>query len=45
MQSQTSLAADELDNMTDTRWLHAIYETVFETVIGSWLGKYSNPFA
>ncbi|KIW42828.1 uncharacterized protein PV06_06339 [Exophiala oligosperma] len=31
--------------MTDTRWLHAIYETVFETVIGSWLGKYSNPFA
>ncbi|KIW13473.1 hypothetical protein PV08_08661 [Exophiala spinifera] len=45
MQSQASLAPDELDTVTDTSWLHAIYESVFETVFGSWLGKYSNPFA
>ncbi|KIW87793.1 uncharacterized protein Z519_11767 [Cladophialophora bantiana CBS 173.52] len=27
------------------QWLHTIYEGAFETIFGSWMGRYSNPFA
>ncbi|OAP63781.1 hypothetical protein AYL99_03008 [Fonsecaea erecta] len=29
----------------ETQWLHTIYEGAFETIFGSWMGRYSNPFA
>ncbi|KAJ9606409.1 hypothetical protein H2200_009370 [Cladophialophora chaetospira] len=40
-----SPVATENPNPVEYRWLHTIYETAFETVFGSWMGRHSNPFA
>ena len=34
---------DRLD-WVDSQWLRSIYNQGFETIFGSWMGKYSNPF-
>jgi hypothetical protein len=34
----------DLCSATQREWLHKIYESGFETIFGSWMGKYSNPF-
>ncbi|KIX06491.1 uncharacterized protein Z518_04467 [Rhinocladiella mackenziei CBS 650.93] len=43
--SQSALSTEELISPVDRQWLHTIYESVFETIFGSWMGRYSNPFA
>ncbi|ETN41567.1 uncharacterized protein HMPREF1541_03503 [Cyphellophora europaea CBS 101466] len=35
---------DICDPLT-SQWLRSIYKGAFETILGSWMGKYSNPFA
>lgn len=37
--------ATESSNAAEYQWLHTIYESAFETVFGSWMGRHSNPFA
>jgi len=44
MPPQPRLSGEDLITPVGNRWLHTIYERVFEVVFGSWMGKYSNPF-
>jgi hypothetical protein len=39
-----SITAEDICDTLSSQWLRSIYEGGFETVFGSWMGKYSNPF-
>lgn len=38
------VSVEDICDYRSSQWLRSIYEGGFETVFGSWMGKYSNPF-